>query len=487
MEYPLSAVLLGAGNRGTAYGNYALAHPEKLRFIAVAEPIQTRLNGFADRHRIRPEHRYSHWKDLLARERMADVAFVCTQDRMHTDATLQALSRGYQILLEKPMAHFLDDCVKIVRAADQSSRHMAVCHVLRYTDFFSKVQHIVRSGRLGSLISIDHQENVAWYHFSNSYVRGEWSNRETSSPVILAKCCHDLDLLHWITGRPSRRISSFGGLSHFRKENAPAGAPLYCVEGCPAQDTCLYYAPRIYIDMVPILQIARKSENNLYKLAARIREHHPGILAYLGKFSQLARDFRFWKDWPVTYLYAGQAEDFAHDYSDQAKRELLRTSPYGRCVYQTGNNVVDHQVVNIEFHGGVTANLSFHGFGEREGRRIRIDGTRGTLLGNFDTAGEKITVYDHHSGNEEVAFNEKLSVRNVPHGGGDFKLVDAFLTSLVRDEKPFTNPRETLESHLMAFAADTSRLERKMVDMDDFRSRALESTAGPSTGAQLST
>jgi hypothetical protein len=290
--------------------------------------------------------------------------------------------------------------------------------------------------------------------------------------VILAKCCHDLDLLYWIAGEPPDRISSFGGLSHFREENAPPGAPRFCVEGCPVQDTCLYYAPRIYIDIVPILQIAAKSENAAYRLAARIRRRRPAVLAFLGRFIPVARDFRYWREWPVTYLYAGQKADYEQDYSDRAKMELLRSSSYGRCVYRAGNNVADHQVVNIRFPGGLTAHLTMHGFSEREGRRIRIDGTRGTLVGVFDTAGERITVYDHYSGREQVIFHQKLTARQVPHGGGDHKLVDAFLRSLAQERRPLTDPQETLESHLMAFAADRSRLENSVVDMDGFRRRA---------------
>jgi len=467
MRPPITAVLIGAGNRGTLYGYYARKNPQSLQFTAVAEPINTRLEKFSGRHGIPSKNRFRDWRDLLSKGKLADAAFICTQDSMHTGAVLQALEKGYHILLEKPMANRAEECIKIARKAELVKQKLAVCHVLRYTDFFKMVYDTIRSGRLGRIMNVNHIENIAWYHFSHSYVRGEWARREESSPVILAKCCHDLDLLYWLVGSPPARISSFGRLSHFKNENAPKGAPLYCVEGCPESKTCLYYAPRIYIENVPIIQIAEKSENMLFRVVAYFMKKHRAFLGFLAKFIKPFALIRYWRFWPVSYLYTGQRED----YSDEGKWNVLKTSPYGRCVYRTDNDVVDHQVVSIEFENGVTADLAMHGFSEREGRTLRIDGTRATLIGSFNTSGEKIMLYDHYSGEGEVIHKKKLSIRGIPHGGGDFKLIDSFLRTLRTQNSPLTNAREILESHLMAFAADESRLSGKVVDMEAFRKK----------------
>jgi hypothetical protein len=282
--------------------------------------------------------------------------------------------------------------------------------------------------------------------------------------VILAKCCHDLDLLYWLAGSVPKSISSFGQLSHFREKHAPKEAPLYCVEGCPVAQKCLYYAPRIYIDNVPIIQIAEKSENTLCRTVAYLMKNHRAFLGFIARFIKPVELVRYWRFWPVSYLYTGQRED----YSDEAKWNILKTSPYGRCVYRSDNDVVDHQVVNIEFENGVTANLTMHGFSEREGRTLRVDGTRATLIGSFNTSGEKISLYDHYSGKEKLLYKKKLSVRNIPHGGGDFKMVDSFLHTLSTQRRPRTNAQEILESHIMAFAADESRRSGKVIDMKEF-------------------
>jgi predicted dehydrogenase len=466
MEKPITAVLVGAGNRGMLYGRYARKNPGKLTFSAVAEPIETRLRKFSRRHGISRRLQFRTWKELLSREKLADAVLICTQDQMHTEPALQALDRGYHVLLEKPMATTLDECLRIVRKAREMGRFLAICHVLRYTDFFTTVYDAVHRGLLGRVVSVQHAENIAWYHFSHSYVRGEWANRTISSPVILAKCCHDLDLLYWLIGSPPSRISSFGSLLHFREENAPDGGPAYCVEGCPIDNSCLYYAPRLYIDIVPIEQIACKSDNRLFRVVMNCRQRHTGLFTFAAKvIIPPLRYIRYWRWWPVSYLYTGQRED----YSDEGKWDILRTSPYGRCVFRASNDVVDHQVVAIEFANGVTAHLTMHGFSEREGRTVRIDGTRASLIGEFNLTGERIRLFDHYTGRESLLHKKKLRARGIPHGGGDFRLVDSFVENLRSDRRPMTSGLESLESHLMAFAADTSRLEGRVVDMATFR------------------
>lgn len=419
MTKPLTAVLLGAGMRGLyAYGPYALGHPTELQFVAVAEPDPIRRERFAQTHNLPPERQFANWEALLAQGQMADVLFNTTQDQMHYPSTLAALEAGYDVLLEKPMTTRLAETVHLVQTAERLGRMMQVCHVLRYTPFFSTLHDILTSGRLGEIITVEHRENVVYWHMAHSFVRGNWGNTAASSPMILAKCCHDLDILYWNIGRPVQRLHSFGSLMHFRPENAPPGATLRCTDGCPAAETCPFDARRLYLD---------PDDNS----------------------------------WPVLAL--------SDDVSMEARWRALETGPYGRCVYHCDNDVVDHQMVNMEFDGGATAVLVMHGHSHEEGRTMRYDGTRATLRGKFVSRGGLLEIHDHLTNHCEA-----IHIPPGPsgHGGGDFGIVEGFIRAARGDATPLTSARESLESHLLAFAAEESRLQGHVVDMDEFRQRA---------------
>ncbi|MFX1390134.1 MAG: Gfo/Idh/MocA family protein [Promethearchaeota archaeon] len=471
MKFPITAILIGAGRRGFyVYGNYAIENRKKLKFVAVAEPVNKRRENFAKLHKIPSDMCFKDWRDILSREKLAEIAFICTQDQLHAEPTILALEKGYNVLLEKPMAHKLSDCIKIVQKVEETNKILAVSHVLRYTEFFSTIYKIINKGLLGDIINISHRENISWYHMAHSFVRGPWANVEKSSPMVLSKACHDLDLLFWMIGSLPKKISSFGNLLYFRPENAPIGATKYCLNGCLVRNQCNFYAPRIYIDIVPIIQIMQKGKNRIFKIIGNIRKNYVKLLTILAKLIPSIRRLRYWSEWPVYYLYTEQEED----YSDQKKLEILTNSPYGRCVFYCDNNVVDHQVVNIEFENNVTATFTMHGFSEKEGRTLRIDGTKATLLGEFHDAYKKLILFNHFSGEKKVIINQKLSLNTVEHGGGDPKLVDAFLEILKNAKKiqPLTNARECLESHLMAFAADESRRKEIVIRMDEFREKS---------------
>lgn len=334
MTKPITAVMVGAGVRGFyVYGPYALAHPDELQFVAVAEPEPTRRARFAQAHHIPPERQFATWEDLMAKGQLADALFNMTQDHMHYPSTIAALEAGYDVLLEKPMTTRLADTVHLVQTAERHGRLLQVCHVLRYTPFFATLHDILAAGRLGEIVTVEHRENVVYWHMAHSYVRGNWRNTTSASPMILAKCCHDLDILYWNFGRPVQRLHSFGSLLHFRAENAPAGATLRCTDGCPAAEQCPFDARRLYLNP-----------------------------DYSG--------------WPVVAL--------TDDLSLPARQRALETGPYGRCVYRCDNDVVDHQTVNMEFTGGASAVLFMHGHAHEEARTMRYDGTRATLRGRFD-------------------------------------------------------------------------------------------------------
>ncbi|MGC9356822.1 MAG: Gfo/Idh/MocA family protein, partial [Anaerolineae bacterium] len=214
-----------------------MEHPDEIRFAAVAEPHDERRARFAAAHDIPRERRFATWEDLLAGDRRADVAVIATLDQTHTGPALAALEAGYDVLLEKPMATTLADCVRLVQAAERTGRLLQIAHVLRYSPFFAALHEILASGRLGEIVTVEHRENVSYWHMAHSYVRGNWRRTDEASPMILAKCCHDLDILTWNLG-PVRRLSAWGSLKHYREENAPPGAPERCTDGCPAAESC---------------------------------------------------------------------------------------------------------------------------------------------------------------------------------------------------------------------------------------------------------
>ena len=427
---PLRLALIGAGQRGAdVYGAYALHQPGEARFVAVAEPVPARRARFVEQHDIGVGAEFAAWEDLLDRPRLADAVVIATQDQNHVQPTLAALRAGYNVLLEKPMATTLADCVALVRAAEEAGHTLQICHVLRYTGFFSQVYDIVRSGRLGDVITVEHRENVAYYHMAHSYVRGNWRRADEASPMILAKCCHDLDLLYWILGEPVTRLSSVGSLRHFRAENAPRpDVPPRCTDGCPVEAGCPFSAPGIYLEGRPW------------------GERGPG------------------RTWPMSVLANG-------DMSREALFRALQTGPYGRCVYHCDNDVVDHQIVTMETAGGTSVALFMHGHSHEESRTMRYDGTRATLEGRFTYGRSVLWIHDHGTGRtEQIDFPEVTS----GHGGGDDGLMTAFIHRLRGDaaQAPLTDAHAALESHLLAFAAEEARVEGNVIDMAVFRAAA---------------
>lgn len=471
MPEPIQAVLIGAGQRGAeAYGPYALAHPDELRFAAVAEPDPARRDRFAAKHGIPPEDRFESWEPLLQAPRRGQAALICTQDRQHTAPTLAALDAGYDVLLEKPMATSPEECRRLVAAAEASGRQLHVAHVLRYTPHFQKMREIVQSGALGQIIDVAHRENVSYWHMAHSYVRGHWANRGQSSPMILAKCCHDFDILLWVLGRRCEQLSSVGSLRHYRPENAPEGAPDYCLDGCPVAGTCPYYAPYIYIDLLPLWRSFAETSRGYPRLVARLQEHAPGLLRTLSRVLPPLRQITAYRGWPRSVVAA--------DPTVENVTAALKTGPYGRCVYHCDNDVVDHQVVSMRFENDLSVTLTMHGHAHIEERTTRIEGSRGALYAQFGLGGAWIELREHRSG-ERRLFDTSASASS-GHGGGDRGLMAAFVQSLrAQPGSPesgsshvgqlgLTLAEQALESHLMAFAADQARLEGRTVSMKEW-------------------
>ena len=451
----IQAILIGAGQRGAnAYAPYALRHPGEFCIVAIAEPVSERRLRFASQHNIPEENVYETWEPLLTRPKMAQAALICTQDQQHTAPALMALRAGYDILLEKPMATREGDCLELVKTAEECNQQLHICHVLRYTPHFQKMRQIVQSGELGQIINVSHRENVSYWHMAHSFVRGNWANSAHSSPMILAKCCHDFDILLWVLGRSCQQLSSVGSLSHFNTENAPPGAPEYCLDGCPSANTCPYYAPFIYQDLKPLWCSFVATSSGYSRWIVQLQQHAPWLVKTLSALIPPIRQVSNYRRWPLSVV--------ANDPSPENVLEALRKGPYGRCVYHCDNNVVDHQVVLMQFEDNISVSLTMHGHSHIEYRTTRIEGSRATLLGEFGIGGSRIEVRDHRSGKRKRISTGGEAGQG--HGGGDEALMAAFITSLrTGGSQALTLGRQSLESHILAFAAERARIDGKII------------------------
>jgi predicted dehydrogenase len=458
MPGPIDAVLVGAGQRGAKdYGLYALRHPEALRFVAVAEPIQERRLRFSEEHQIPLQNQFTSWEDLLSEPQKGQAALICTQDQLHTAPTLAALQKGYHVLLEKPIATTPEECRLLISTAQETDRQLHVCHVLRYTKHFQTLRELVQSGILGQIVHIDHKENVSWWHMAHSYVRGNWAIEEESCPMILAKCCHDFDILLWILDGTCLQLNSIGDLRHFRPEHAPEDAPERCLDGCPVSDTCPYYAPFIYIDLLPLWRTIESTSSGLAKWAAFAQVRFPWVIEVASKIFPQLRQVSNYRGWPRSILTL--------DPTPKNLYEALLTGPYGRCVYRCGNDVVDHQVVMMEFEGGISVTLTMHGHSHIEGRTTKIEGSQASLEASFSLGGSWVEVSDHRNG-EITRYNTSAALQS-SHSGGDEGLMSAFIDSLQGGKMAAArrNALQALDSHLLAFAAEESRTTQRTIQL----------------------
>jgi len=409
-------LIIGAGDRGTTYARLATAVSPAARIVGVADPREPYRQRLASRHAVDPSRVYSDWREALDAERFADAVVVATPDRLHLEPALAALERGYHLLLEKPMATSIADCEAIADAAEASESIVCVGHVLRYTDYTRKVKLLVDSGILGEVMAIQRLEPVGFDHFAHSYVRGNWRREEEAAAALLTKCCHDLDWLRYVVGRPVVSVASFGVLKHFRPEARPTGAADRCLQ-CAIERRCPYSALRCYLDR-----------------------------AMVGE-----------RGWPLDVV--------TPDATPQRIVEALATSPYGRCVYACDNDVVDTQVVTLAFEGGALATLTMTAFAPMGLRETSVFGSLGRLMGDG-------THIDH----DDFLSGTRTSVGVTPpdaagagdlagHGGGDLRLVQSFIKAVVSGDRSsvLSSPVDVLESHLVAFAAERARRTASVV------------------------
>lgn len=405
----ITAVVLGAGSRGSIYAGYAKEHPEELKIIAIAEPRRDRLDTLAEEVGVLPEYRFDSWKDLLSQPKLADCAFVCTLDDDHIAPALKAMELGYDLLLEKPMSNREAECLQIAETARRTGRTLAVCHVLRYTPFYMTLKALIDQGAVGQVTTINQIENVGYWHQAHSFVRGNWRNSTETSPMLLQKSCHDMDIILWLMGSTCTKVHSFGSLRHFTPENAPAGAAERCLE-CPHRDTCPYSAPKLYMDM-----------------------ERTG--------------------WPVDVITT--------DMSEAGRRKALEEGPYGRCVYYCDNDVVDRQVVNLEFENGGVATFTMTGLSADFYRELKIFGTEGQIRANMGTK----EIILHRFGEEPKTIPVDMGMEASGHGGGDYGIMADFLRILREGGESRSSAEASLQSHLICFAAERSRNEDLVVTL----------------------
>jgi len=432
-----TGVVIGAGDRGAhAYVPLLLEEPGLGTVVGVAESDPQRRAAFAARFGLAEAACFETAAALLAAPRRADFALIATQDADHVGPALGALEAGYHVLLEKPMAVREQDCERLLAASERSGKQLQICHVLRYAPLYVAVADVIRSGALGEIVTIQHSENVSYWHYAHAYCRGAWRNRQQSSPMILAKSCHDLDLLYWFAGAPPEVLTSVERPTQLRAENAPAGAPEFCIEGCPHADTCVYDAVSMYRDLTPLLLDARM------KSRSRGGEAPPSDVPKASG----------WTHWPVSVI--------SQDSTPVGVDRALRQTRYGRCVYRVGDNDQPaSQSVSVRFANGVQASFTMHSTSYREGRETRIDGTRGSLVAGFYNTEQHLVVHDHKSGQ---ARNVPLASAAGLHGGADPALFRAFLAALRGEQEPATSARESIWSHRMAFAADRCAREGRV-------------------------
>ena len=410
-------VLIGAGQRGMIYARYV--HEKGHEIAAVAELNPEKRENARKELDIPGDRCYDSAEALLAQPCLGEAAIIATMDRAHYSQAISAMEKGYHLLLEKPISPVPEETLAIAETAERLQKQVVVCHVLRYSPFFREIKKVIKSGVIGKVITIQHNENIGNYHMAHSFVRGNWRRTDRASTLMMQKSCHDMDLLVWLVGCGCRRVASFGDLTYFKPENAPEGATLRCAD-CPHRETCRFSAYRSYL---PVMG-----------------------------------------SWPATVL--------TNDQTKEGLLEAIRTGPYGRCVFHCDNDVCDHQVTVLEFENGVTATFNLSGFTNRIARTMKIMGEEGEIRASELKNEIEVTRFAPNGveRSESIVIHPDSPASG--HGGGDSGIVEDFLALLEgRSGEVSSAIQNSVESHMMACAADEARVTHTVVDVADFRKR----------------
>ncbi|MDF2723346.1 MAG: gfo/Idh/MocA family oxidoreductase [Paenibacillus sp.] len=421
-ERPITAVIVGAGHRSLMYASFAKQHPEQLKIVGVVEPDDERRALTKERFELPEDGCFADLETFTSKPKMADAVINGTLDHIHVATSIPLLKAGYDILLEKPIGISEEEVLRLYEEAQRYGRKVMICHVLRYAPFYASIRRQLADGVIGNIVSVTTSENVSYHHMGMAYVRGKWGNKgKSGSSMLMAKSCHDLDIITWMMGEVKPvKVSSFGSLLQFRPQNAPAGAGTRCMVDCRIEDTCAYSARKNYIEQ------------------------------------------RLWRGYVTYNTHLGVQG------SDEELAESLRTdSPYGRCVWRCDNDVVDHQTVIIEFADGSTGTHVMTGGVSKPGRSIHIIGTKGEIQGDMEEGAYTIRHPDARKGHIYAERRIELGVTKDMHGGGDLRLVEDFVKGLLGAEPSISSTAldKSINGHLIGFAADQSRLEQKIVEL----------------------
>ena len=426
MNSPITFAIAGFGDRGSTYASMQDLFPDQMKVVAVADLDPAKVEKARKRYDLPPDRCFSSAEEMLERSKLAEVLVVATMDRQHVGHAIPALRKGYHILLEKPISPELSRCRELLEVARECHGQVIVCHVLRYTAFYNQLKELIDSGRIGNVVSVCANENVGYWHQAHSFVRGNWRNSKETSPMILQKSCHDMDIFTWLLGKKCRSVSSFGGTWLFRPERALEGAALRCLDGCQVKEACPFDAEKIYITS-PKTGRARGDS------------------------------------WITSVLSVENTVESTY--------RALREGPYGRCVYQCDNDVVDHQQTNLLLEDGSTVSFTMCAFTENCYRTFKAMGTRGEIEADTRSNLIHIRVFGQP---EEVIDVGRLAGDLKGHGGGDSGIIRDFLELLrggVLNGRT-TTLENSMESHFIALAAEESRLHGgRVVEMEAFRNR----------------
>ena len=411
MNKQIKLALIGAGNRGQGiFGQYALDMPHRAKFTAVVEPDKAKRVQFATNHKIPQNRAFADYEDFFkANIKDIDGVVIATIENHRIPPVMESMKKGYHILVEKPLCTNPSELIRLYDATKDYSGILIVCHQMRLTPRYRTIKNLVDSGKYGKIVCIQHSENLSYSHMAHSFVRG-FFNSSKLTPMLLAKCCHDMDMLSYVVNKKVKKIASFGSLNYFRKENCPEGAPKFCLEGCKHYHSCPYHVLKLYFEP----------------------DTDPAFLRQMGVI----------KD------------------KDQL-RELLMTNRFGKCVFQTDNDVVDNQTVQIEFEDDVHVSFTMCGHNGVERRMTKISMTNGEI--DFDGVSGLIKAYSF-----EPQLEETLKVNaSGTHGGGDRAIMDNFIDAIESGDKSilYTPIKDSLEGHLMVFAAEESRKSGKVIDV----------------------
>lgn len=429
----LKAALLGAGNRGQIYCDYALTCPDELEIVSVIDINPFKMNEAGDKYGINNGMRFLSLDEFIKANVECDFVVNATMDEMHYETAMKLIEAGYNLVLEKPITGNLSELLDIERAAREKGVKILVCHVLRYTPFYRGIKEIIDSGKIGKVINLQLNEHVWYGHFVNSYVRGKWrSEKACGSGLLLAKCCHDTDLICWLNNiSQPKTVSSFGSKSFFTEKNAPQGATQYCYE-CPNKESCMF---------------------NAYK-------------------------FQIEKDFIPFYTWADLNKPL-EEITLEEKVEFLKKDVYGQCVYKTDMDIVDRQCVSVEFENGSIATLNMIGGTSKAGRHIHVICEYGEIVGYVEESKIILRVFDQNEVKytEEVIDCSKEYLRGdgdnsvAGHYGGDYFLMKDAVRYFngISESVSVTKIEDSLNGHYVCYAAEISRKERKILSLDELK------------------